>query len=361
MTTLIANTIITIPDPLSSLEHMCEHFSEDGAFVTGMPGARVITFDFGSAQISATESQLIVQIEADDIIELYNFRWTVAQHLLEFAGDPQPEFEWTGAASDFVMPPYFRLLKVSAINDITTHMRRITFTADNLVSFDTEEELHVRLYLPRGAESDAKWPSVGKNGIPLHPSGEDAPWIRRYTIRRIDLRSGTVDIDFVLHADAGPGALFAERAAIGDVIGMQGPGGSSCPIDRDWYIIAGDETALPAIARILEFLPATAMGHAFIEVANADEEQQLATYSGITITWLHRDEHNDGADLIFNSIQRVTFPDDGSSVFVWFAGEFNSFRQVRSHLRSERLLKKNQHLAVSYWRRGDMGSDRDEL
>ncbi len=353
MSVLSAQAIVAVADPEPVVEEMCEHFSEDGAFITGRPGARMVTFDFGSASLTCTKGQLIVDVEADDLIELYNFRWTMAQHIGEFAGTT--DFEWTGAASDLRLPPYFRLLTVAAVQAITPHMKRVTFSGENLAPFATDEELHIRLYLPRGDSTDAEWPSVGKNGIPKHPSGDRAPVLRRYTIRQVNLEEGTLDVDFVLHNDAGPGSAFAERAQIGGVIGMSGPGGGSCPIDRDWYLLAGDETALPAIARMLEFLPSHARGIALIEVAGKAEEQLLHTKADFAVRWLHRDrETNEGKSGLPTAVKAVAIPDDGSSYFVWFAGEFNAFREIRSYLRKDKGLKKQQHLVVSYWRQGEV-------
>lgn len=175
-----------------------------------------------------------------------------------------------------------------------------------------------------------------KNGIPQHPSGQRAPVIRRYTIRQVNVSESTLDVDFVLHKDAGPGSAFAESANVGDVIGMSGPGASSCPVDHDWYLLAGDETALPAIARILEFLPSSARGITLIEVANKADEQALRTNAGISVQWLHREQQsNEEGYGLAQAVKDVVFPQDGSTIFVWFAGEFNSFREIRSYLRKE--------------------------
>ena len=46
-----------------------------------------------------------------------------------------------------------------------------------------------------------------------------------------------------------------------------GPSGAYTPDPAaDWHLLAGDETALPAISSALEALPANAIGKVFIEV-----------------------------------------------------------------------------------------------
>jgi NADPH-dependent ferric siderophore reductase len=92
----------------------------------------------------------------------------------------------------------------------------------------------------------------------------------------------------VLHGDQGVASVWAEAARPGDVIGMMGPGGGSMPA-MDWCLLAGDETAIPAIARMLEALPETAQGIVLIEVADKGAEQTLPASVGIDIRWLHRD------------------------------------------------------------------------
>lgn len=165
------------------------------------------------------------------------------------------------------------------------------------------------------------------------------------------MSTGTIDVDFVLHEDAGPGSEFAARARPGDVVGMGGPGGSCAPLDRDWYLLAGDETALPAIARILEALPSSARGVALIEVADAAEEQQIDTKTQIEISWLHRSGAAAGStDLLSTAVRSVPVPTDGSSMFAWAGCEFEEFKLIRSYIRKERGLSKDDSLIVSYWR-----------
>ncbi|CCV12427.1 Siderophore-interacting protein (fragment) [Mesorhizobium sp. STM 4661] len=122
--------------------------------------------------------------------------------------------------------------------------------------------------------------------------------------------------------------------------------------EADWHLFAGDETALPAIARMLEALPRNACGEAFIEVADEREIQPIASNADIEVKWLCRNGAEAGA-MSRQAVEQARFPDSHSSVHAWVGCEYDAFRAIRSHRRQIRCLKKHEHLAVSYWRRGE--------
>ncbi|MBE0694218.1 MAG: siderophore-interacting protein [Aquamicrobium sp.] len=133
---------------------------------------------------------------------------------------------------------------------------------------------------------------------------------------------------------------------------MLGPGGGSvAPAAR--YLLAGDETALPAIARLLETLPAQARGLALIEVADVAEEQAIANRTAIEVRWLHRDGAAPGTTtLLPDAITALPAPAQGDDLFVWASCEFCAFKAIRAHVRKQWKLAKENHLVTSYWRRG---------
>lgn len=259
----------------------------------------------------------------------------------------------TGAAA----PPNFRLVRVVGSRTITPHMRRVTLAGRDMARFASDEHIHVGLMIP-SAGVDPVWPTLNAQGQVTWPSGPGSPALRRYTIRRHDMAEGTVDIDFVVHDDGGPGSAFALRAEAGDVLGMLGPGGGGIAPAADWYLLAGDDTALPAIARMLETLPAQARGVALIEVGSAADEQRIRTRTGIELRWLHRHAGAPGTTgLLPDAVRQVEFPRDGAGIFAWAACEFHAFKAIRSHLRRDRALTRAQHLVVSYWRKGRSDDD----
>ncbi len=363
MTLLLAEARASLADPMSVIRDVCEHFLEHNARIAVEGDTHTVTFDFGAGTLEAEAGALTLRAQAKDINELYFLRMVLAGHVKEFAGEPEPEIVWSGAGSDLVTPPNFRLARVTAVRDLTPHMRRVTFSGSDLARYGADDNIHVGLVIPPEGH-DPVWPTVGKDGLIQWHAGPGRPAMRRYTIRRYDAAAGTLDIDFVVHDDAGPGSAFALRAKPGDIVGLLGPGGGGIPPETGWYLLAGDETALPAIARILETLPPQARGLALIEVADASEEQPIDTKAGINIRWLHRNGAAAGSTtLLADAVRETAFPEDGASIFVWAACELDGFKTIRSHLRKERGLSKGQHFVVSYWRKGktdDDKFDRDE-
>jgi NADPH-dependent ferric siderophore reductase len=254
-------------------------------------------------------------------------------------------------------PANFRLVHVVEARFVTPHVRRVTLAGQDMARFACDEHIHVGLMIPQAGVAPV-WPVLEADGQVTWPSGPGSPALRRYTIRRHDMRRGTVDIDFVVHEDGGPGSAFARHAKAGDVLGMLGPGGGGIPPAADWYLLAGDETGLPAIARMLETLPPEARGVALIEVGSAADEQPITTRSGVELRWLHRHALAPGTTgLLADAVRQLAFPPADTSLFAWAACEFDAFKAIRSHLRRERGLTQAQHLVVSYWRRGRSEDD----
>jgi NADPH-dependent ferric siderophore reductase len=162
-------------------------------------------------------------------------------------------------------------------------------------------------------------------------------------------------IDFVLHGD-GPATSWAAQARPGDFLGVGGPRGSFIvPDDFDWYLLAGDETALPAIGRRLEELPPGARTVVVVEVADAGEEQRFDARSRLDVQWLHRgdaaaSEKSGSQSLLHDAVAGLSFPPgDG---YAWVAAEAATAKALRRHLVDERGLRKDRVKAAAYWKHG---------
>ncbi|MCG2599125.1 MAG: siderophore-interacting protein, partial [Achromobacter sp.] len=166
-------------------------------------------------------------------------------------------------------PLKMRILTVARGERIAGLLARVTFTGDDLRDFVSASfDDHVKLFFPADPSQPLLLPEVGPDGIKF-PDGAPHPAARDYTPRRYDAAREELDIDFVLHGD-GPASTWAEQAEAGQRLGIGGPRGSFVvPKGFDWHVLIGDETALPAIARRLEELPATAQALVLIEVPSA--------------------------------------------------------------------------------------------
>ena len=253
-----------------------------------------------------------------------------------------------------------RLVQVIRVEQISPRMRRITFADDALEDFaSAAADDHVKLlFLPDREQNlpvldRPALPTSGPDGF-VFPQGVQAI-TRDYTPRRFDLKTCELVIEFVLHGD-GPASEWAAQARPGEWIGIVGPRGSLLiPDDYDAYLLVGDETALPAIARRLEEMPPGVCVMAVIEVADRHEERHLPTAANARITWLHRDSMPAGtAVLLEECLKSLTFPK--GDIHAWIAGEIEVARRLRHYLIDERGLSRSQIKAAGYWRRGEPGA-----
>jgi len=237
---------------------------------------------------------------------------------------------------------------VRVIQQLTPRMTRITVGGDDLADFvSAGTDQNVMLYF---YPDDVTLPE------PLTLQAARAMWsqvrpqTRTYTIGRHDPERNEVDFDFVLH-DAGLASDWVKRVRPGDPVIFVGPS----PVYRpdpaaDWHLVAGDETALPAIAAILRELPAGARTLVFVEVEDAAEEQSLPTDADAVITWLHRAA---GATLA-PAVTGADLPD--GQVDAWLAGERTAMLTLRGHLLDECGYPRSQVRPTTYWRRGEPGN-----
>jgi NADPH-dependent ferric siderophore reductase len=347
-----AQARITLRDPGPVIATLCDHMVEHNVEIGEGPAGPILRLGGISAQFSMGGAETLVDIVAPDLEGLYFARMTVASHILEFAGSDAPDITWTGDGSGIVRPPNFQILTAVSCRDLTPHMRRLTLSGEDVGRFAGLDALHLNLMIQRPEATGAQWPQVGTNGVIAWERPELRPFMRKYTVRAVDPAAGTMDIDFVLHDDAGPGSRFAQTVTAGAKVGVLGPGGGGL-VAADWYLFAGDETALPAIARMLEHLPPEAAGHVLLEVADARERQDLKAPNGVGIEWLSREGRPAGTTtLLADAVRRVAFPEEGEAVYVWAGCEFEAFRAIRSFVRQEKRLSNKEHLVVSYWRRG---------
>jgi len=208
----------------------------------------------------------------------------------------------------------------------------------------------VNLLVPRVAEPAPRWPHVARDGRIVWPEGAHGVSLRSYTARRQDPASGTVEIDFVLHGD-GPAATWAAAAAPGALLAVAGAGALG-ERPAAFLLLAGDETALPAISRILAEAPPSTRGVALVEVAGPEEEQPVPGPEGVAVRWLHRNGVLPGeSTLLADAVAAMNRP-KGEDVFAWVAAESGVVRAIRADLRGRWGLGRAQHHAIGYWRRG---------
>ncbi|WP_234907158.1 siderophore-interacting protein [Rhizobium rhizogenes] len=328
------------------LDQLCEHLAEHVTVTRSAEGARLETV-IGSADIAVSENRLDIKLRCPTASKLFTVRSMVAERLFASSGETL-DLTWADGPQAAIIPD-FREITVIRASNITPHMRRVTVATEDAKHF-LDGGLHVRLLIPP-KDRAAVWPHTEPDGRIHWPRGEDALTIRAYTIRSIDLAKGEMDIDFVLHdGDNVPGASWALNARPGDRAGLIGPGGGGVPAARK-LILAGDETALPAIARIAATVPAEAELRIFLEVADRHEEQSLPSAASLNVTWLHRNQAAAGSTRVLERILRDLVPTSDPETFVWVACEQAEARAIRNFMKTDMAADRSRFSVAAYWQR----------
>ncbi len=219
-------------------------------------------------------------------------------------------------------------MRVTAVADLHPRLRRLTFAADELGGFAVE-----------GPDECFGW---------LLPTGGQ-PHLRWYTIRAHRPGRSEIDVDVVLHGDEGPASRFAANARPGDTAGFRSSGAAYAPPDgcRTQLLLA-DETSLPALAAILESLPAGTAGvRAVLEVPDASWPDRLRSTVGghVEVDWRPRGGNPPGSrllDAVAGEAHRLDY--------AWVCGEAGGVRAVRRHLIDAWGLDRRRITFSGYWR-----------
>ena len=230
-----------------------------------------------------------------------------------------------------------RSVTVVATQQLTPNMRRIQFASPELQDFESlAPDDHVTLFVPN---------RTGAGGV-------DGQSMRDYTPRAFDPQQGTLTIDFALH-QAGPATAWALAAQPGDEIQIGGPRGSMIVADDfDWYLLIGDETALPAIGRRVESLRANVPVKTIVIVNSPADRQHFPTRASWIGEWVSRaGTHADDATLLRAALAKCAPFPEGEG-YVWIAAEARVARTLRTYAKDTLGHPKAWLKASGYWTEG---------
>jgi NADPH-dependent ferric siderophore reductase len=217
-----------------------------------------------------------------------------------------------------------REVEVARIEALGSGFVRIAFSGDSLGDFASDSfDDHVKFIFSNAAGESIR---------------------RDYTPRSFDRSRGEIVLEFALHGD-GEAANWAQSARIGQRAVIGGPRGSMIiPLDYDWHLLAGDATALPAIDRRLEELPAQARAMVMVQVSDPRDQRAFASRASLDVQWLSTPE------ALVAALGRLQLPvGDG---FVWFAGETSITAEVRRIMIDEKRVARESTKIAAYWKRG---------
>ncbi|MBB4952075.1 NADPH-dependent ferric siderophore reductase [Agrobacterium vitis] len=332
---------VEIPDPEHCLRYLSDHLREDGMDVEEDGNGFRVTTPLVSGVLSCKGNAVLVEASVEDVESLYFIKFWLHEHFSEIAGSTPIKIDWSENCIGLTVPPGFSILTVASARYITPRIRRITFSTTNIAQFQNSDAIHLKIMI-NFDQFLAQQKGQAHDFVPV--------W-RRYTVRTIDSASHLIAIDFFLHDTDGPGANWAKSAQSGDMVGIASLSGSGFKT-ADWYLIAGDETSLPAIGRMVETLHANAEGAIIIVVGNEHETQPLKTPANLRIKWIYRDSCADSQAELLAAIGSVDCPKDDRKKLIWAACDVQTARKIRHYLRETRSFTKEEEAVFGYWHRG---------
>jgi len=240
-----------------------------------------------------------------------------------------------------------RKLVVKNVKMLSDKIKRVTLGGEELEGFQSNSaDDHVKVFFPYPGEQEPVVPSFGPS-LGRRPEGR-RPLMRDYTPRNYCQKNQELDIDFFLHDD-GVGSRWAAQAERGQYLTIAGPKGSRIvPDSFDWYLLIGDETALPSIARRLEEWPETTHALVFIEVEDESVKIQLQHSKNVQIHWIYRQHVNQkSANSLVDVIGKANFPD--GDYFSWIYAEKTQVEKVKNLLLNQKMANSEWMLAKAYW------------
>ncbi|AKE40395.1 siderophore-interacting protein [Corynebacterium kutscheri] len=283
------------------------------------------------------------------------------------------------------------LVTVARTQEISPHFRRITFTgASEIGPAVPVRDQRIKLIIPGTAGLSQL---VGEDWFSTWRSLDPASrgFMRTYSIRDLRRQADEIDIDFVLHPGSpGPASSWAETAKIGDQLLIIAPdrdddtgaGIEFAPGRARQVFLFGDETAVPAIARIIADWPAGLYGTAFAEVPDAADIQEFDCPDTLTLNWLVRPAGINHGELLNQAVaelvhapatpvllttdaapvwetpvyssagEEITEEAVAEDTYYWIAGECSAVTTMRRLLVKEAGIPRGNVSFMGYWKRG---------
>lgn len=290
-------------------------------------------------------------------------------------------------------------VRVAAVSALTPSFVRVTLTGDALADFSAvglDQRIKVVLPIPGHGFTDLPDGDDWYGAWRALPDAERNP-LRTYTVRSFRPDARELDIDFVAHGDTGPASRWVSACRVGDELRVVGPAVPSSPAElpsgaaefapgsATRILLAGDETAAPAICAILEALDVATVGHVFIEVPTDADRLPVTAPAGVEVRWIARNGASHGVrmtdqvhawaaevttgaasvaepvrgavDLADVDVDEQVLWDvpaalDERPVYAWIAGEAGCVKELRRHLVRGVGLDRRQVAFMGYWRHG---------
>lgn len=252
-------------------------------------------------------------------------------------------------------PPPFRRGAVRGARRLGPRLVRVTVAGPELRHLaPAGPAASVRLLLPAPGGAAPVVPDWDGNRFVLPGGG--LPTIRTLTPRRLDPAAGELDVDVVVHG-SGAASAWAAGATPGSPVAVSGPGrGYEVDPGAPAHLLCGDETALAAVAQLLEVLPPDRAVNVHLELARPEGRVELPAHARATVSWHDLPAGEQPGAALVAAVTAATIPE---GTRVWVAGEAAAVQRIRRHLFEDRGLPRGRAAVRGYWKAG-RAADRAE-
>ncbi|WP_147112395.1 siderophore-interacting protein [Tateyamaria sp. syn59] len=283
-----------------------------------------------------------IEVEADGPSNLHVLREGLVDHIIHFLPDLTQQIAWSDTVQEGLRPPNFQFAEVIAAERLCPSFQRLTLCLSKPEGFN-DRAIHFRFVLPHQGNTDPEWPTLTANGSTRWPTGDKALHRPVYTLRA--QRGAEIDVDVFVH-EGGQASDWAIQVRPGTQVAVIGPGGGGV-IDASDVVLAGDETAYPAISRIIESLADDVSGRVILLNHDMRKDYPLPQHPGLSVQTV-------GPDAFVTAVcAAASACTDG---YVWIAAEAEQVKLLRKANAIEKHPKSARYLAT-YWTRVASESD----
>ncbi|MDX1820026.1 MAG: siderophore-interacting protein [Paracoccaceae bacterium] len=312
---------------------------------------RVISSHVGPGNIEITwrARRASLRLDAGSEAGLQNLRDTLGHLLEEVEEGLSARLDWQAEGNlEGRLPPNFRSARVSRVTRLSRGFMRLRLEAEDL-GYLAQNGLHLRLLQPTDPDAPV-WPRLNRNGRTVWPGASDLH-MPVYTIRAIDPAQGWLDVDVFLHGH-GRTCAWALQVRAGARVGLTGPGGGWLPRTPTLWL-GGDETALPAVARILHEASPDTQGHAMLTVSDAANILPLDAPPGVQVEWLVQGRDAASRDEVTAHLTRSAARclTQAATATIQFAGEKSVAQAIRASLQRITGKLPANVTCAAYWTR----------
>lgn len=331
--------------PADFRAHLLAHLVEYGAPIEETPEGIEVTFGAARVNLRLAASDFAVEFRGADAVQLHHLREMTLYLLDHLHPKAAAGILWQGFEARPGTPPDFHLARLAAKERLSPGFLRLWLDCDGTAAL-ASGPMHFSLLLPPAGEEPV-WPRLDDTGRTVWPKGRAALHRAPYTFVTLDPVAGRFAFDIFLHAGSRT-SDWAVAAEPGAVVGVTGPGGGSFPPGKN-LLLAGDETALPAIRRILEQSDPERVCTVLIETGDPADRLLAAAPAHGSLRWLDRSR----GENLWQALHETPVPQEDR--FVWVAAEQQLARRAKEHFRKTAALKPTEGYFSAYWAAASSG------